>query len=149
MPFALPKLVAATAGNMASCVYKDARIAQMEGKASSKPFPTSGYLLFLARDVLANAGGFTFPPIVALMLGVSAATAQLLVPAAINLVSSPLHLLGLSLYNNPKHSLGKHLGGIAKIYASVTSTRILKGLCAYGLGGVSNNYLKVKIGSLA
>ena len=35
----------------------------------------------------------------------------------------------------------------AAVYVSVTSSRILKGFCAYGLGGVSNTALRAKFGS--
>ena len=74
-------------------------------------------------------------------------TAQLLVPAAINLVSSPVHLLGLSLYNNPGFGPLEHVAGVAAVYVTVTGTRILKGFCAFGIGGVSNLYLRGKLGS--
>ena len=72
---------------------------------------------------------------------------QLLVPAAINLVSSPVHLLGLSLYNNPGFGPLEHVAGVAAVYVTVTGTRILKGFCAFGIGGVSNLYLRGKLGS--
>jgi hypothetical protein len=149
----VPKLLSALVCNMASCMYKDARLAQIFGKdADPRPFPVSGYLLFLLRDILANAGGFTFPPmlepVLASKLGDKAKTyAQLLVPAAINLVSSPIHLLALSLYNSPDFDLFDHLRAVCAVYVGVTSSRILKGFAAFGLGGVSNTYLRGKIGS--
>lgn len=152
---ALPVLIASTCGNMFSCVYKDGRLAQILGKAADpRPFPLSGYLCFLLRDILANAGGFTIPPIVTPLLppggvlGASAKTAaQLLVPAAMNLITSPVHLLGLSVYNHPDYSPTQHVGAIAAVYLSVSSSRILKGFCAYGLGGVSNTKLRALLGS--
>ena len=105
----------------------------------------------MLRDVLANAGGFTLPPFVEPLLEGRVAdpktTAQLLVPAAINLVSSPVHLLGLSLYNNPGFGALEHVAGVAAVYVSVTVSRVMKGFCAYGLGGVSNTALRAKFGS--
>ena len=105
----------------------------------------------MLRDVLANAGGFTLPPFVEPLLEGRVAdpktTAQLLVPAAINLVSSPVHLLGLSLYNNPSFGALEHVAGVAAVYVSVTVSRVMKGFCAYGLGGVSNTALRAKFGS--
>ena len=93
-----------------------------DGKAvgEAKPFPKLGYLMFLIRDLLANGGGFTFPPLVEPLLvpflGANAPiVAQLggaytrnphrnlitrdisdrwrvvAVPAAINIISSPVH----------------------------------------------------------
>ena len=149
----LPKLLAALMCNMLSCLYKDARLAQIYGGGDSRPFPLSGCVLFVFRDLLANGGGFTFPPLVepllAPTLGKARAKtyAQLLVPAAINTLTSPLHLLALSLYTNPEHSPALHVASVAAVYISVTSSRILKGFAAFGLGGVSNNKLRAKFGS--
>ena len=147
----LPVLVAGTLGNMLSCVYKDARLAELLGKGAAAPMPLAGYLLFVLRDILANTGGFTLPafvePLLAGKVKDAKTTAQLLVPAAINLVSSPVHLLGLSLYNNPGFGALEHVAGVAAVYVTVTGTRILKGFCAFGIGGVSNLYLRGKLGS--
>lgn len=104
----MPKFLGVTLCNMLACMYKDAKLAQLYGKsADAKPFPTVGYLLFLVRDLLANGGGFTFPPMVEPLLrpllgAKSALVAQLGVPAAINIISSPIHFLALDIYNNPE-----------------------------------------------
>jgi hypothetical protein len=149
----LPKLVGSTLANMGACMVKDSKLAQLYGKtAESRPFPTIGYILFLARDILANGSGFTLPPMVAPLLesnfGESALTAaQLAVPAAMNLVTSPLHFLALSIYNNPKASAGQHAANVGATYVPATSVRILKGLAAFGLGGVSNTALRGRFGS--
>ena len=136
---------------MLSCVYKDARLAELLGKGAAAPMPLAGYLLFVLRDILANTGGFTLPafvePLLAGKVKDAKTTAQLLVPAAINLVSSPVHLLGLSLYNNPSFGPLEHVAGVAAVYVSVTVSRVMKGFCAYGLGGVSNTALRAKFGS--
>jgi hypothetical protein len=149
----LPKLIGVTAANMAACSYKDARVAQLFGKTgeASRPFPAVGYLLFFLRDLLANGAGFTLPALAAPMLqGVvddsrCLAVAQLVVPAAINLVTAPLHFLALSLYNNPGYDLAAHLGVVGKMYAGATASRICKGLAAYGIGGVSNTALRARL----
>lgn len=151
---ALPVLVCSTGANMMSSIYKDVRIAQILGKSvSSRPFPLSGYVFFLLRDVLANAGGFVFPLLLQphlpqRMIGASAETmAQLLVPTMIQVVTSPLHLLGLLMYNSPDFSASQHFAAVAAVYVSVTSSRLIKGFCTYGLGGVSNIKIRAAIGS--
>ena len=105
----MPKFLGVTLCNMLACMYKDAALAQLYGKddEDAKPFPKVGYFLFLVRDLLANGGGFTFPPMVEPllrpMLGEkSALISQLGVPAAINIISSPIHFLALDIYNNPE-----------------------------------------------
>ena len=153
VPFAIPKLLGVTLANMLACIYKDAALAKIFGKSDNgKPFPVAGYLLFVIRDLLANAGGFTFPPMVLPLLipwlgaGRAAVAAQLGIPAAINIVSSPIHFLALTLYNNPKSSMGQHLRAVAAAYTGATSSRIVKGLAAYGIGGVSNTALRARVG---
>lgn len=148
----LPKLVGVTAVNMSACVYKDARVAQLVGKTDERPFPRVGYCLFFLRDLIANGSGFVLPPLVAPLLTgyVTEATrrqavAQLLVPALANTVTSPMHFLALSLYNNPTFPLQKHAAAVASAYVSATSSRILKGLAGFGLGGVSNTALRARL----
>lgn len=138
---------------MLACLYKDAALARLYGKSSKvdRPFPFLGYVLFLVRDLLANGGGFTFPPLVEPWirpyLGVKATVvAQLGVPAAINIVSSPIHFLALDLYNNPEASSGARVCTIAASYCGATSSRIIKGLAAYGIGGVGNTTLRAIFG---
>ena len=151
----IPKLVGVTAANMAACSYKDARVAQLFGKAAkpgevSRPFPPMGYILFFLRDLLANGAGFTLPALAAPLLqsvvseGHRLAVAQLLVPAAINLVTAPLHFLAVSLYNNPAYDLASHGRVVGNMYVGATASRILKGLAAYGIGGVSNTALRAR-----
>jgi hypothetical protein len=150
----LPKLVVATLANMGACLYKDAALARIFGKTEDpRPFPTLGYVFFLVRDVLANVGGFTLPPLVGPLLrpyfGASADMyAQLGVPAAMNLVTTPFHFYALDLYNNPDASVGAHLKAVGRVYFSASFSRICKGFAAFGLGGVSNKKLRVLIGSL-
>ena len=149
----MPKFLGVTLCNMLACMYKDAALAQLYGKdgGEAKPFPKIGYFLFLIRDLLANGGGFTFPPLVEPLLtpclGASAATvSQLGVPAAINIISSPIHFLALDIYNNPASSFGKRINTVAASYVGATSSRIMKGLAAYGIGGVGNTFLRGRIG---
>jgi len=149
----LPKLVVVTLTNMAACGYKDARLAQIFGKADEKarPFPPLGYLLFFLRDLLANGAGFTLPPLVAPLLDGLVVperrqiVAQLLVPAAVNTITSPMHFTALSLYNNPTHTASQHAALVGATYVGATTSRILKGLAAYGIGGISNTALRARL----
>ena len=148
----LPKLLGVTAVNMAACTYKDARLAQIfsQSDTSAKPFPAVGYALLVLRDVLANGAGFTLPPMVAPLLSNmvavdrQAAVAQILVPAAINTITTPIQSLALSLYNQPEYSAAQHARAVASTYLGATSFKILKGVAAYGIGGLSNTALRAR-----
>ncbi len=65
------KLFGTTAVNMSASLVKDVTFAKMFGKQVSKAasetaarVPAATYMIFLARDTLTIAGGFTVPPIV-------------------------------------------------------------------------------------
>ena len=143
---AIPKLLVVTATNMLACIYKDQVLAKIFGKKtkSDRPFPRAGYVCFLLRDLLANAGGFTIPPLLQPSLG--AVAAQLAGPALVNLITSPIHFLALDLYNNPDASGSERLRTVGGSYVGATSSRIMKGLAAYGIGGLSNTALRGRVG---
>lgn len=71
--------------------------------------------------------------------------AQFLAPAAVQVVSTPLHLLGLDLYNRPNDGKG---GGSVSVAGRVTKVvkdwapscafRIARIVPAFGVGGVVN-----------
>ena len=80
---------------------------------------TAGFLrdvirLFAARDMMTIFTSFSVPSHVAAELKNrklvddrnAHTVAQLACPMAVQLVSTPLHLLGLDLYNRPKQTVG-------------------------------------------
>ena len=71
---AMSKLFGTTAVNMSASLVKDIAFAKMFGKqvekaaAETKPkVPAATYLIFLSRDMLTIAGGFTVPPLMSNM----------------------------------------------------------------------------------
>ncbi|ORY03685.1 hypothetical protein BCR34DRAFT_627272 [Clohesyomyces aquaticus] len=140
-----PKFLATSTSNLALCLYKDNRFTQMFGAASSssssRPVPLPTFALFTIRDCLTIFASFNLPPLLSPHLEsritpevkkyVSAASAaQFITPAALQVVSTPLHLLGLDLYNREGSSVAR-MGRIVP---------------AFGVGGVVN--MKVRRGLL-
>ena len=72
----------------------------------------------------------------------AANAAQLLCPAVIQLVSCPLHLLGLDYYNRPNVSLASRMKFIYNIYFKTTLTRIARIGPAFGIGGIGNRMVR-------
>lgn len=71
----------------------------------------------------------------------SASAAQFVTPAAVQLVSTPLHLLGLDLYNRPGVAVGGTDGRAAKVlrdWAKSSAARMCRIVPAFGVGGVVN-----------
>ena len=89
---------------------------------------------------------FTLPPVVARSvlqpLGFSVSTAdtlaQLLTPVSMQILSTPLHLLGLDLYNRPSATSAERANFIAREYVKTTAARMSRILPAFGFGGVVN-----------
>ncbi|CAM9732604.1 unnamed protein product [Choristocarpus tenellus] len=59
-------------------------------------------------------------------------------PAAVQFLSTPLHLLGLDLYNNPKNLPAQRVSFITREYAASVTARIARIGPAFGIGGVGN-----------
>jgi hypothetical protein len=76
----------------------------------------------------------------------SASAAQFVTPAAVQLVSTPLHLLGLDLYNRPDVSKGERVGRVLRDWAKSSAARICRIVPAFGVGGVVNT--KVRRGTM-
>lgn len=105
------KFAATSVTNLTFCVYKDSQFARIFGSApSSRPLPPISYALFALRDSMTVFASFNAPPLIAPLLPIGAGfeswisratAAQFLAPAAMQLVSTPLHLAGLDLYNRP------------------------------------------------
>merc|ERR1712217_972829 len=94
-------------------------------------------------------GGFILPAMVA--GGIQSATdmdkqkadtiAQLATPCSMQLLITPIHLLGLNLYNTPTATTAERLRAVATTYPEATGVRMFRFLWAYGVGGIVNKEL--------
>ncbi|KAL1914575.1 uncharacterized protein VTP21DRAFT_8200 [Calcarisporiella thermophila] len=148
-----PKFVGTTAVNMTLCIAKDRAFTRMFGIVAPRPLPIPSYALFAVRDSLTVAASFNAPSITSKELqtyGYSRETAdviaQLFCPAIIQFASTPLHLLGLDLYNRPDATSGKRLTLIGREYLKSVFARIGRIGPAFGIGGVGNLYFRRVLG---
>lgn len=75
----------------------------------------------------------------------SASAAQFVTPAAVQLVSTPLHLLGLDLYNRPEARLvgvDGRVGRVLRDWGMSAVARICRIVPAFGVGGVVNTKVR-------
>lgn len=151
------KFVATSTANLALCLYKDNRFTQLFGSATStRPVPLPTFALFTVRDCLTIFASFNLPPLLApkleermgaeLRKHVAAATAaQFITPAAVQLFSTPLHLLGLDLYNRPGVRLlgpDGRAGRVVRDWAKSAFARMGRIIPAFGVGGVVNTKVR-------
>lgn len=93
---------------------------------------------------------FNLPPMVSSVLssqfGISKlyadVSAQLISPCAIQALSTPLHLLGMDLYNQPVSTTATRVSFIQREYLATTAARMGRIFPAFGIGGVANKLFK-------
>lgn len=146
----VPKFVATSGINMSLSLVKDSQFAKMFGPKTSvmRVVPPASYALFALRDSMTIFASFNLPPLVAPLLPLSegveknisrASAAQFLAPAAIQLASTPLHLLGLDLYNrSARLGWGARVAKVKKDWMMSSLARMCRIVPAFGVGGVVN-----------
>ncbi|ROT42891.1 hypothetical protein SODALDRAFT_342138 [Sodiomyces alkalinus F11] len=151
------KFAASSAANIGLCIYKDQVFVRMFGPPGlvPRPVPMASYILFALRDCITVFAGFNVSPVLGPWLNehmrgelrrrVDGVTvAQFVAPAAIQTISTPLHLLGLDLYNRSSGdsrgsvSLRDRWVAVRKNWAVSVAARIGRIVPAYGVGGVVN-----------
>ncbi|KAL4812675.1 Cys/Met metabolism PLP-dependent enzyme-domain-containing protein [Aspergillus spinulosporus] len=118
--------------------------------------PKISYTLFCLRDSITIFASFNIPALIAPSIpdpiaatpAMKAAIAQFSCPALMQFVSTPMHLLGLDLYNRqPPGGLGwrERVGRIGRDYVASCFARMGKIVPAYGIGGVVNVRMRAEL----
>jgi hypothetical protein len=135
---------------MSLCVYKDSQFARMFGApGKTSPIPRITYALFALRDSMTIFASFNLPPLLsphvpriteALENEINRSNvAQFLAPAGIQIFSTPVHLLGLDLYNRGgKLGWGERFARVKRDWAVSALARMGRIVPAFGFGGVVN-----------
>jgi hypothetical protein len=147
-----PKFVGSSCTNVTLSVLKDRAFARLYGVGQHRPVPVGSFGLFAARDSMTVLASFTLPPAVSHSLlqplGLSKfaadTLAQLLTPVCMQVMSTPLHLVGLDLYNRPQATLAERSNFLAREYLKTTAARMARILPAFGLGGVVNKGVRAE-----
>lgn len=157
------KFVGTTAINMSLCLYKDSQFVRLFGPPAPvaatavRTVSIASYALFAFRDSLTIFAAFNLPPLIAPILPLSteiekhfskASMAQFLAPAGIQLLSTPVHLLGLDLYNRPTRtgvSWRMRAKRITRDWLGGSVARMSRIVPAFGVGGVVNNGIRKRM----
>ena len=147
------KLAAVTGVNMCLSIYKDSHFARTFGIGPSRSLRAACYPIFILRDSITLFASFNLPQMVAPKCPESLdqcidrnLAMQLAIPALSQFVVSPLHLLGLDLYNRSgKVPSRDRMRLIAKAYPSTSLARTFRVFPAYGLGGVVNTNVRTRL----
>ncbi|KAL9578421.1 MAG: hypothetical protein Q9212_005728 [Teloschistes hypoglaucus] len=102
----IAKFGAVSSVNMSLALFKDSQFTKMFGTVAPRPLPPASYALLALRDSMTIFASFNLPSKFAPTLPESIenhcsrlSVAQFATPAFIQIFNSPLHLLGLDLYN--------------------------------------------------
>jgi hypothetical protein len=147
-----PVLLGSSVVNVTLSVLKDREFARMFGKGDPKPLPLISYTLFGIRDSMTIFSSFILPRLISSELqkkhgwksSTADSTAQLMTPVGVQIISSPLHLYGLDLYNRPvlTPSCTSRMSFIQSEYVKTVLARMTRIFPAFGVGGVVNKHLR-------
>ncbi|KAI1345089.1 hypothetical protein F5Y15DRAFT_364837 [Xylariaceae sp. FL0016] len=147
------KFAASSAANVGLCIYKDQVFVKMFGPGGPpRPVTMPSYALFTLRDCLTIFASFNVPPVLGPILNERMSTAmkghvsgttvaQFVAPAAVQVMSTPVHLLGLDIYNRPAAGgvgWADRWAQVRKNWMISTVARVCRIVPAFGLGGTVN-----------
>lgn len=151
------KFAASSTANVGLSLVKDSAFAKMFGSGGPpRPVPLPSYFLFAARDSLTIFASFNVPPLLGPVISshmgelekkVSGhSIAQFVAPAAIQIVSTPMHLLGLDLYNRSgKVAWADRWAQVRKNWNVTALARMGRIVPAFGIGGVVNRKMRKRV----
>ncbi|CUS09138.1 unnamed protein product [Tuber aestivum] len=138
------KFVATSCMNMGLGLVKDRNFARIFGTGSPRPVPLPTFILFSTRDAMTIFASFNVPPLLAPYMPQSMGVrpesiAQFLAPAACQMLSTPLHLTGLDIYNRQgKATIKSRWEAVKKNWPASALARMCRIIPAFGFGGVAN-----------
>jgi len=127
--------------NIPGSVFQDKCYTQWFGKIKTG-IPLMTYGCFTVRDMMTCATSFSLPIIIAKAFCISEVGVTLVLPAAVQFISSPLHLMGLDLYNRPNVGPIDRKQFITKNYLKTTAARIGRIGPTFGIGSNLNTYMR-------
>eukprot|EP00904_Undaria_pinnatifida_P011316 jgi/Undpi1/7314/HiC_scaffold_22.g09787.m1 len=148
---ALPKFLGTTAINMPGSIAKDQALTKLFGVVGgAAKVPAASFALFTVRDVATMAAAFTLPtPMSAKMQeefgvdsGMADGVSQLVSPGLVQLFSTPVHILGLDLYNHPGSSAAARLRVVQSSFVPAIIMRVCRIGVAFGVGGLGNTAIR-------
>mmetsp|Transcript_12031 Transcript_12031/g.16338 ORF Transcript_12031/g.16338 Transcript_12031/m.16338 type:complete len:264 (-) Transcript_12031:47-838(-) len=145
----IPKFLAVAIVNLPLSILQDRAFVRLFGRCTPRELPLATFGLFAARDAATMMASFSAPSLLANLLSTSPHTAsqvehaaQLVCPVGMQVASTPLHILGLDLYNNPAKAVNVRLAFMQKMYWRTTLARMGRIGPAFGIGGVGNDLIR-------
>lgn len=137
--------------NTTLCIMKDRAFAQLYGTKAPQKVPLGSYGAWLGRDIISMAFIFTLPPIVGKQIAEYTGSekngyyaAQFGLPLFMQTFTTPIHLLGYDIYNNPGNSVSQRIAFMGKDYFANVGVRIIRMAPPWSIGTIGNTTLRNK-----
>lgn len=142
----LPKFLGVSIVNIIMSISQDLAYAKYFGTKVSEKVPLRSLFLFTIRDCLTIYCVFIYPQKLSNyfqkkyeMGKVKSDTfAQIICPVALQIFSTPLHLIGFDYYNNNVSTFEKRLAFLKREYLKSCIVRMMRILPAFGFGSIAN-----------
>ena len=142
----LPKFIGVSATNITMSILKDRAFAKLFGTKVPESVPIQSLGCWMTRDCLTILFSFIVPARLALYFQrefkmakkKSEVICQLFCPVFLQIFSTPLHLLGLDLYNNKVSLFQQRVQFVKREYVKSVAARMMRIFPAFGLGGICN-----------
>ncbi len=145
--YRIPTLFATSTANILTIMYKDIQYSKLLKKKDLR-FPMTSNMLFAVRDMSTIMTCFIWKKDVInyldkyMMHNKSEIIASILMPCAVQILSAPIHILAIDMYENPTRQLYERLKNIPLVYKPVLLGRMMRAFPAFGLGGFINDMLR-------
>jgi hypothetical protein len=145
--YKLPTLIATSFVNILTISYKDMIYSKLLKNTITK-FPVQSNLLLAIRDIMTINSCFIWKKDLInyldkyMMHNKSEIIASIILPSAIQFISTPIHILAIDIYENPKSNIIKRYKNIKLFYKSILFGRIMRAIPAFGVGSFINDMLR-------
>lgn len=146
---ALPVWATSFVVNTTTCIAKDRAFAKLFGTSAPKSVPMGSYGAWLTRDIVSMGVFFTLPPIAAKYAAQITGSeqsgyyaSQFILPLAVQFITTPIHLLGYDVYNNPGNNTSQRIAFMKKDYMKNVSIRMIRMAPPWSIGTIGNKELR-------
>jgi hypothetical protein len=145
--YKIPTLIATSFINIITISYKDMVYSKLLKNKLLK-FPLQSNILLATRDIMTINAAFIWKKDLInyfdkyMMHNKSEFIASIILPITIQFFSTPIHILAIDKYENPKSTIIERIKNINACYRSILFGRIIRTIPAFGIGGFINDMLR-------
>jgi hypothetical protein len=145
--YKFPTLFATSLINILTISYKDMVYSKLL-KNSFVKFPLRSNFLLAIRDIMTINACFIWKKDLItyldkyMMHNKSEIISSIVLPSAIQIVNTPIHILAIDMYEKPNSTIIERFKNIQLCYRAVLFGRILRAIPAFGIGSFINDMLR-------